>query len=88
MKGLLYLLCRTVYFLNCVAEVYSTYSIYLAFWQIYDLTLETNHLHFPKSANTICRGSVQIFSQIFIVLASWRYFRSGQNLEMAPNDTD
>lgn len=67
MKGLLYLLCRTAYFLNCVAETYSTHSIYLAFWQIHDPTLETNHLHFPKSANPIIFNKRRIQNALALV---------------------
>lgn len=67
MKGLLYLLGRTVYFLNCVSEMYSTYSIYLAFWQTYDLTIETNLFHFPKSANTMILNKRKIQNALALI---------------------
>lgn len=64
MKSFLYLLYRTVYFLNCVAE---TYSIYLPFWQIQDLTLETNCLCFPKSARPITLNKRRIQNALALV---------------------
>lgn len=65
-KRLKYPLCRTVYFLNSMGEIYSTY---LTFWQNNDLTLETTHLHFPKSANKI---TLNKRIQNALALVHWR----------------